>query len=73
MGADSDYIEPSKADFMFNLVVDDLDAALAMTNIKPGEMLILYPRLVAATFADGSRGEMTPTLRQLLHGRRYDL
>ncbi|MFN8485376.1 MAG: AAA domain-containing protein [Anaerolineae bacterium] len=51
----------------------DLDAALAMTNIKPDEMLILYPRLVAATFADGSRGEMTPTMRQLLRGMRVTL
>lgn len=51
----------------------DLEAALAMTTIKTGDVLILYPRLVAATFADGRRGEMTPTLRQLLHGQRVTL
>ncbi len=59
------------------LVVDgadcDLDAALAMTTIKPGDSLVLYPRLTEATWPDGSHGEMTPTLRQLLHGAHVSL
>ncbi|MFN8472609.1 MAG: AAA domain-containing protein [Anaerolineae bacterium] len=59
------------------LVVDgadcDLDAALAMTDIKQGDLVILYQRLTEARFADGTRQEITPTVRQLLHGQRVSL
>ncbi len=59
------------------LVVDgadcDLDAALAMSTVKPGDTLILYPRTVTVTQADGSQDEITPTSKQLLYGPRVTL
>ncbi|WP_395646221.1 VOC family protein [Terricaulis sp.] len=43
MGDDSDYIEPSKAEFMFNLVVDDLDGVLARAKAQGVEPVKLFP------------------------------
>ena len=37
--AETDYFSPSKKDFMFNLIVDDLDAMLA--QIKPSGVQIM--------------------------------
>lgn len=43
MSADSDYIEPSKADFMFNLVVDDLEGLLARAKQHGVEPVKHFP------------------------------
>lgn len=43
MGADSDYFAPSTKDFMFNLVVDDLDAMLARCKAEGVEPVKLFP------------------------------
>lgn len=51
MGADSDYIEPSKADFMFNLVVDDLDGVLARAKAQGVEPVKLFPDEMNGRFA----------------------
>lgn len=37
--ADTDYFEPSKQDFMINLIVDDLDECLAQIKAKGGELV----------------------------------
>ena len=43
MSADSDYFEPSTKDFMFNLVVDELDAVLARCKEHGIEPVKLFP------------------------------
>lgn len=43
MSADSDYFAPSMRDFMFNLVVDDLDAMLARCKEHGVEPVKLFP------------------------------
>ncbi|MBY0562921.1 MAG: VOC family protein [Hyphomonadaceae bacterium] len=51
MGADNDYMAPSKADFMFNLVVDDLDAMLARCKAHGVEPVKLFPDEANGRFA----------------------
>lgn len=43
MGADTTYLEPSVRDFMFNLVVDDLDGVLARCREHGVEPIKLFP------------------------------
>lgn len=43
MAADTDYFEPSAKDFMFNLVVDDLDFMLARCKAEGVEPVKLFP------------------------------
>lgn len=51
MGPDTTYIEPSTRDFMFNLVVDDLDAMLARAKQHGVEPIKLFPEEVNGRFA----------------------
>lgn len=51
MGADSDYTAPSTAEFMFNLVVDDLDGVLARCKEHGVEPVKLFPEDVNGRFA----------------------
>ncbi len=49
--SDGSYIEPSTRDFMFNLVVDDLDAMLARCKEHGVEPVKLFPDEVNGRFA----------------------
>jgi predicted enzyme related to lactoylglutathione lyase len=51
MKADTDYLAPSTHDFMFNLVVDDLDAILARCKENGVEPVKLFPEEVNGRFA----------------------
>lgn len=51
MAADSDYPAPSTREFMFNLVVDDLDAMLARAKAHGVEPVKLFPEEVNGRFA----------------------
>ncbi len=51
MGADTTYLEPSTRDFMFNLVVDDLDGILARCKEHGVEPVKLFPEEVNGRFA----------------------
>ncbi|MGE3931075.1 MAG: VOC family protein [Hyphomonadaceae bacterium] len=51
MSADSDYIAPSTADFMFNLVVDDLDGMLARCREHGVEPVKMFPEEMNGRFA----------------------
>ena len=48
---DSDYFEPSTKDFMFNLMVDDLDAMLARAKAEGVEPVKLFPDEANGCFA----------------------
>src|SRR5262249_14867904 len=51
-----------------------LHDALAMTNLREGDRLILYARLVVDSRQPASlRTEFTPTPKQLLYGQRCEL
>lgn len=43
MKADSDYLDPSTNEFMFNLVVDDIDGVLARCKENGVEPIKLFP------------------------------
>jgi hypothetical protein len=52
----------------------DLHDALALTNLRPGDRLILYPRrVVDSRLPPSTRKEFTPTPRQLIYGERCEL
>jgi predicted enzyme related to lactoylglutathione lyase len=51
MKADSDYFAPSTKEFMFNLVVDDLDGVLARCREHGVEPVKLFPEEVNGRFA----------------------
>lgn len=51
MSAASDYIEPSTKDFMFNLVVDDLEGVLARCREHGVEPVKIFPEDVNGRFA----------------------
>jgi hypothetical protein len=52
----------------------DLHDALALTNLRPGDRLILYPRrVVDSRLPPTARKEFTPTPRQLIYGQRCEL
>lgn len=51
MGADTTYLEPSDKDFMFNLVVDDLDGVLARCREHGVEPVKLFPEEGNGRFA----------------------
>lgn len=51
MGPDTTYFEPSTRDFMFNLVVDDLDGLLARCKEHGVEPVKLFPDEVNGRFA----------------------
>ena len=51
MSADSDYIAPSTREFMFNLVVDDLDGMLARCKQHGVEPIKLFPEEFNGRFA----------------------
>jgi len=51
-----------------------LEEALALTTLREGKRLVLYPRWTVDTRPDARRTEpITPTARQLLHAKRLDL
>ncbi|MDX2275249.1 MAG: VOC family protein [Hyphomonadaceae bacterium] len=49
--ADTDYFEPSTKEFMFNLMVDDLDAMLARAKAEGVEPVRLFPDEINGRFA----------------------
>lgn len=49
--ADSDYFAPSDKEFMFNLMVDDLDAILARAKAEGVEPVKLFPDEANGKFA----------------------
>ena len=49
--ADTDYFEPAKLDYMFNLMVDDLDAVLARCKQHAVEPVKLFPDEMNGRFA----------------------
>ena len=52
----------------------DLHDALALTNLRPGDRLVLYPRrVVDSRLPPSARKEFTPTPRQLIYGQRCEL
>ena len=52
----------------------DLHDALALTNLRDGDRLILFPRRVTdQRLPAGQRKEFTPTPKQLLYGQRCEL
>jgi predicted enzyme related to lactoylglutathione lyase len=51
MKMDSTYMEPSQADFMFNLVVDDLDGMLARAAEHGVTPVKLFPEEINGRFA----------------------
>jgi hypothetical protein len=52
----------------------DLHDALALTNLRDGDRLILFPRRVTdQRLPPGQRKEFTPTPKQLLYGQRCEL
>src|SRR5262249_29240139 len=52
----------------------DLHDALALSNLRDGDRLILYPRWVTdQRLPAGQRQEFTPTPKQLLYGQRCEL
>jgi predicted enzyme related to lactoylglutathione lyase len=49
--ADTDYFAPSNQDFMFNLMVDDLDAMLARCKAEGVEPVKMFPDEFNGRFA----------------------
>lgn len=61
--ADTDYFAPSDKDFMFNLMVDDLDAILARAKGEGVEPVKLFP--------DGANGKFAHIMDN--EGRKIEL
>jgi predicted enzyme related to lactoylglutathione lyase len=51
MGAEGEYLQPSTAEFMINLVVDDLDGVLARARSQGVEPVKLFPEEANGRFA----------------------
>ena len=52
----------------------DLNEALALTDLRAGDYLVLYPRWTVDERLPGAeRKEFTPTPKQMLYGQRAEL